>query len=251
MVKGLVTNQSLTDIADAIRNKRGVSTQYKPSQMASVVMELPTYRLGKYISNKTDFSHFFAGNSLSTVAPTVDTSKGTNFSYFFNDCTVLGQYQSDPQVPLYDTSKGTNFSYMFCNCKQLKTVPLYNTSKGTSFSNMFNGCIRLTSAPAIDTSLGTSFSSMFNGCTALVNIPQIDMSSVTSASTHQNIVKDCPNLSNESLNNILAALDSRPTPSSATYRKLSYAGISETQAQVCTTLSNWASLEAKGWVTGY
>lgn len=40
--KALVTQQFLTDIANAIRQKRGVSTRYQPSQMPDAIRAITT-----------------------------------------------------------------------------------------------------------------------------------------------------------------------------------------------------------------
>lgn len=43
MSKVLVTESTLTDIANAIRSKLGVQTQYRPGQMAAAILSIPTY----------------------------------------------------------------------------------------------------------------------------------------------------------------------------------------------------------------
>lgn len=43
MTKVLLTESYLDDIADAIREKRGVLTEYKPSQMAGAIMDIDTH----------------------------------------------------------------------------------------------------------------------------------------------------------------------------------------------------------------
>ena len=61
--------------------------------------------------------------------------------------------------------------------------------------------------------------------------------------------KDCPNLTDESLNNIMAMfLNSGVVASNKTLKN---SGLTQAQATKCQSLSNWASLEANGWTTGY
>lgn len=50
MAKGLVDEQYLTAIADAIRTKNGTETQYKPSEMASAISSIPTKARPDYVS---------------------------------------------------------------------------------------------------------------------------------------------------------------------------------------------------------
>lgn len=42
MRKGLITESTLTDIADAIRQKNGEDTTYKPRDMALAIIQLPS-----------------------------------------------------------------------------------------------------------------------------------------------------------------------------------------------------------------
>lgn len=50
MAKGLVDEQYLTAIADAIRTKNGTETQYKPSEMATAITNLSTKARPNYVS---------------------------------------------------------------------------------------------------------------------------------------------------------------------------------------------------------
>ena len=86
-------------------------------------------------------------------------------------------------------------------------------------------------------------------CTLLEDIPLLDISKVivlTSA------FSNCPNLTDESLNNILEMLTNASAYiEQGTNMTLNWVGLSSTQAEKCTTLSNWAACEAAGWTTGY
>ena len=83
-------------------------------------------------------------------------------------------------IPLLDTSKVTNMSNMFYNCSSLKTFPSLDTSKVTSMSSMFNSCSSLTTIPSLDTSNVTSMLNMFRHCSSLTTIPSLNISSVAS-----------------------------------------------------------------------
>lgn len=53
MSKVLITEEYLLDIADAIREKLGVMTEYKPSEMAAAIESIPTGSGGTYhLDNK-------------------------------------------------------------------------------------------------------------------------------------------------------------------------------------------------------
>ena len=202
------------DIGEAIREKNGTETQYKPSEMAdavraiesggggaddaweqaeyafsngftkynsyfadnNVITEVPAGLL-RHTSSATKFSSMFSGCNELTSAPQFDTSSGTNFNYMFNTCYKL------TSIPQLNTSSGTSFAMMFGSCKKLTTIPQLDTSSGTDFSSMFSGCTELTEVPQLDTSSGTAFNSMFSSCAKLTTIPQLDTSSGTAFSS--------------------------------------------------------------------
>jgi surface protein len=92
---------------------------------------------------------------------------------------------------------------------------------------------------------------MFAGCTNLVdlNIDNFNLSNISGGSYQAKAFSNCPNLSNNSLNSILKALTALPNWNQG--KTLKDMGLTETQANVCVTLSNWAALANKGWITGY
>ena len=61
MSKALITEQYLTDIADAIRGKLGVQTQYKPSEMADAIESISgggggaNVSTGTFVSSDTQY----------------------------------------------------------------------------------------------------------------------------------------------------------------------------------------------------
>ena len=61
---------------------------------------------------------------------------------------------------------------------------------------------------------------------------------------------DCDSLLDERLNSILKML-STVNVLSTFNRKLKTIGLTQLQAEKCTTLSNWNLAEAAGWTTGY
>ena len=173
--------------------------------------------------------------------PLLDTSQVTDMYIMFVSCTNL------QSIPLLDTSKVTNMRGMFNGCTNLTTISLLNTSQVTHTGNMFSNCTSLTNIPLLDTSNVTTMYSMFSDCTNLQSVPLLDTSNVT---TMNGMFSNCENLSNESLNNILQMCINaiKVTTSNKT---LKFIGLSETQAQTCTTLSNYSAFTAAGWTTGY
>ena len=64
-----------------------------------------------------------------------------------------------------------------------------------------------------------------------------------------NMFKYCPNLSNESLNNILAMCTNAIKITSN--KTLKYIGLTNEQAATCQGLSNYNTFISAGWTTGY
>lgn len=195
------------------------------------------------LSNVTTLSGMFSECSNLTTVPTLPTSQMTSFQKMFYNCIGL------TEMPDFNTSSSTSFTSMFTGCINLVTTRTYDTSKGTGFSNMFQNCKKITSLPAMDTSNAQYMSKICSGCTLLQNVPILNMSNVTSEYSSISMFENCPNLTNESLNNIMASLLTSRISSTKTLRYV--AGLSQTQATTCTTLSNWAALSAAGWTTGY
>lgn len=184
-------------------------------------------------------------NAPKIVLP--DMSSCYNFQYAFGlinpNCVIQGEI---------DLSKasGTNLSGIFNNYA-LSTLPtIKNNSLGnaTSLTNAFSYS-SIINIPELITTKITNMRLMCNNCINLVTVPLLDTSSVTNL---EKAFYECPNLSDTSLNNIMQmCINAVKYSSSATYRRLSYIGLSEEQAQKCMTLSNYSAFIEAGWTTGY
>ena len=170
MAKGLVTDTYLTDIANAIRAKNGTSTQYKPSEMAAAITNLPTGGGADFEITNTSYL-FYTNARLDVINELLALCKNvTNMSNMFSGCNAL----TTLDLSSFDTSNVTNMSNMFYNCNALTTLDLssFDTSNATSMSYMFYGCRKLTTLDlsSFDTSNVTSMSNMFYGCSALTTL---------------------------------------------------------------------------------
>lgn len=222
-ITGLTGDETFTELVPEVLNI--------PSGGGSV--ELPT-NINLRFTNSTTSDFSFLEN--------IDTSNLSSASYMFDACTGL------TEMPTLDTSNVTEMIGTFRGCTNLTTTKLYNTSKVTIFWRMHYNCSKMTTLPQYDTSSITSVQEMCSGCSLLENVPIFDLSGITNAYSAQNWFQNCPNLTNESLNNIMASLLTLNISSNKT---LSMFGISRTQATTCTTLSNWSALQSAGWTTGY
>ena len=177
--------------------------------------------------------------------PLLDTSQVTSMRNMFNKCSNL------TTIPLLNTSNATTMYGMFDYCSNLTTIPLLDTSSVTNMAYMLRQCSSLTEIPQFNTSKVTVMLEMLSYCSNLTTIPQLNLSSITSSTAMRDTFKKCPKLSNESLNNILASLLTATSLNIANAKTLEHIGLSEEQATICITLSNWAACEAAGWTTGY
>lgn len=142
--------------------------------------------------------------------------------------------------------KLTNLRACFTGMTALESVTNLDTSDTISMNYTFENCSNLLSIPQIDTAKVTDFRGCFYNCSSLVDFPIITMDLSTATNCNQ-MFFGCTSLSNESLNNIMASLLIRPVRN-GTLKNL---GLTQTQAETCTTLSNWSALNAAGWSTGY
>ena len=152
------------------------------------------------------------------------------------------------EAPFFDTSNVTSMNSMFYNCTNLTKVPKYNTSKVISMGQMFMGCSNLVDFPELDTTNITGMPNICMYCSKLKNFPVLNVPKVTSL---LNILSGCDSLTDESLNNILQMCIGAVKITNSNYKRLSRLGLSEEQAQRCTTLSNYQAFLDAGWKTGY
>ena len=174
----------------------------------------------------------FKGTSIDFF--NVDTSAITNTSYMFKDCTNLNN------ITLFDTSNVTNMENMFENCELLANVPFFDTSKVNKTNYMFQGCSSLTSIPAFNISEVTDMRYMFFRCTLLTTLPILNTSNVTLIG---DAFKGCPNLSNDSINNILQMCINATKVS---YKKLNNS-VDNYVLEIVPSLSNYQAFLDAGW----
>jgi hypothetical protein len=187
-------------------------------------------------------STFYKCSSLETI-PLIDTSNVTSMNCTFHVCESL------KSCPLINTSNVTDFSSIFGYCKSLKELPLLDTSNATRLNSMVTGCTSITEIPQYNTSKVTQMQNTFSGCTSLVTIPVLDTSALSGQYGWYDTFKDCPNLSNTTLNNVLKmCINAKSYTGTKTLANL---GITSDQANICKTLSNYSAFINAGWTTGY
>lgn len=149
------------------------------------------------------------------------------------------------KISLLNTSNVTNMSEMVSTCKSLREINLFDTSNVTNMNNMMRET-KIKTIPQFDTSKNTSFGTFVYGCSELENFPILDTSNVTYMSS---MVKNCPKLTDESLNNIMQMCINAVKFTGT--KTMVYVGLSQEQATICQGLSNYQAFLDAGWTTGY
>ena len=177
----------LTDVADAIREKKGTTDTILASNFDTEIASIEGgVDINEYLSDtitKGNASSPGWSNTIKKMRSPL-TVEGTSAEYMFYHCPVN-------ELPQLDTSNVTNMSHMFTICANLTTIPQINTSNVTNMDYMFSGCANLTTTSQLDTSNVTDMRYMFNSCTNLTTIPQINTSNVTNMSL---MFASCANL---------------------------------------------------------
>jgi surface protein len=199
MAKNNNLNDFLTDIANAIRTKKGTSDPINAQDFASEILTIT----GGGSTNSKWTGHADA-EGLRAIGWTDEDiayyqANGVNWNeeddqyhlvsddnkllYGVLTASNISSYKDRiVYLPKIDTSGVTNMSNMFDNCRSLTTIPLLDTSGVTNMNYMFYNCYSLTTIPLLDTSGVTSMGSMFYNCYSLTTIPLLDTSGPTSMS---------------------------------------------------------------------
>lgn len=190
----------------------------------------------KNIENTTFTSHPLS--AYIKKVPSVDTSKTTNFSYFFH------QFNSITEIPFIDTSNGTNFNSMFANCKSLLRIPELNTHNMKTSEYMFQNCKELIYMPQLDTSNANIINAMFSECGKLTTIPLLNASKMTSINS---AFYYCSNLTNfGGLENIGEAYSTTQSANYVYYQvDLSYSS-RLTRESLLNVINNLYDIKTKG-----
>lgn len=176
-------NAVFTDIANAIRGKKGTTEQFQPINMADEIANLPSGGGGslKTLLDATKSCYYlfygYKGTSVEGLISYSDTSSVTNMNNMFNYCSSL------TTITQLDTSKVTDMYQMFYQCSKLTAIPQLNTSSVINMRMMFYGCSSLTTIPKLNTSSVQNMQQMFTSCDKLTTIPQLDTSEVRDMSS--------------------------------------------------------------------
>ena len=190
-------NAVFTDIANAIRDKKGSVNTIKPINMADEILTIET------------------GGGKSTIYKLLE-ARGTDWSnafYVYSSNKNIFYYMTElSESDLPPSNNVINMPRMFYNCVNLTSIPLIDTSSCTSTNNMFYYCKLLTSIPALNTSSCTSMSQMFYYCYIL---EKIDITKLVSGTNYNNyFASNCYSLKTL----IIRTMDTIPTLNSNAFQ---------------------------------
>lgn len=157
MANVVVNDTNLTNIADAIREKNGLTDTYKPSEMAAAILAIEAGG-GEGIPEEAfsitgDCQYKFAYNGwnwfVEDYGNRVTTKNIINLDHAFSDSNKL---TSIPFELNCSATANLDLSYLFQNCSKLEAIPKINNCKPDNLSYMFSGCTSIERFPEdIDT----------------------------------------------------------------------------------------------------
>lgn len=199
--------------------------------------------------------NLFHGDTLGTNNITVIDFSKIEFPNIITHATFkgLGGLEQIIGLKKINTTKIKNMESMFLACGALKKLDLsgFETSNVTNMGSMFSNCggLKTLDLNNFDTSNVTNMNYMFNWCNSLETL-DVSAFNIGKVSNMSSMFSTCSRLSDESLNSILKML-STVNALYLSSRTLKYLGLTQLQAEKCTTLSNWSLAEEAGWTTGY
>ena len=230
----------LTDVADAIREKKGTTDTIPASDFDTEIASIESgVDINEYFSDTITTGNSSLGGWAETIIKLRSplTIEGTNATYMFNRCPLN-------ELPQIDTSSVTNMGNMFERCTNLTTIPQIDTSNIVNMSYMFNSCTHLTTIPPLNTSNVTNMTYMFLACSNLTTIPQLNGEKLTAV---VNAFNGCKSL--ENFNGIINLGQAYLTTQSANYSnyKLILSDSTKlTEQSIINILNNLYDIATKG-----
>ena len=175
-----INDEYLVAIGDAIREKNGTTTQYKPSEMGAAIRTLSTGGGGidvedLKLTGDIDYM-FYQGNwdwFLNKYGSQITTENIDSAQYCFEGSTVETiPFEINCFTPPY--TLGAMVARMFYKCVNLKEAPVINNLIPSGMSYMFNGCSKLKTVNNINipdgSKLTMGIANLFYNCNSLRSV---------------------------------------------------------------------------------
>lgn len=206
MAKNNNLSDFLSDIADAIREKKGSSEPINAQDFSSEIASIETGGSGTRYTGHADVEGlraigwtdediaYYQENGVNWNEEEDEYHKVTDGNKALYGVLTVNNIQTYKDrivyLPKIDIST-TLMRNMFASCKALVAIPLLNTKNVTTMAGLFSGCNSLVCVSPLDTSSVTDMNTMFNACYSLVSIPQLNTSEVKNAAS---MFADCRSL---------------------------------------------------------
>ena len=163
----------LTDVADAIREKKGTTDKINPQDFSSEIASIQ--------SGNRDWSEIGYDAEPTFIEEGFAYAKEIKDNWNPNVSSIKNKFRNDTKIvyfPLVGTSNIQDFSNAFY-MSTLEYIPQLNYGKATNLSNYLYYCGKLREVSLKGTSNVTSYNTTFNSCTQLKIIYEMDFFSVT------------------------------------------------------------------------
>lgn len=184
----------LVDLADTIREKKGISGPINPQDFASEIASIESGG-GNGWTGHADAEGLRAigwdDEDISYYQENgVDWNEEDDHLHLIGDDNkaLYGVLTADNistykdrivYLPKIDTSALTSMSYKFSNCQKMVALPFIDTSNVTNMTGVFNACYSLVIIPPIDFGKAKTMDYAFWQCISLRRVPTIDTPLVT------------------------------------------------------------------------
>ena len=186
-----------SDIADAIREKNGETTTYKPAEMPAAIIAIEGGGGGGDLPEEAltvtgGCNYRFANDGwnwfIKEYGDKIKTENITDMTNMFSGCLTLEEIPFDFNFKITNSVPAMN---VFQNCKKLKVIGKFVNFKPASFQSVFNSCYVLRYLPEFEncdfSTLNNSTSggahSGFYYCYSLREIPTSLLKQIKNKST--------------------------------------------------------------------
>lgn len=190
----------LTDVADAIREKKGSNEPINAQSFADEIKNLPSGSAPRWTGHADveglkaigwddDDIAYYQKHGVNWNEEDDEYHKVSDDNKALYGVLTANNIQTYRDrvvyLPKIDTSAITNFTSMFNRCVNMVAIPMIDTSNAQSFMELFNRCYSLSCVPILDASKVTNATDMFYNCYALQYVPEIYMQQVVATRLFQ------------------------------------------------------------------
>ena len=199
MANVIINDTNLTNIANAIREKNGLTDTYKPSEMAAAILAIQgggtTEVEPIVLTGNCDYAcaGVLAGAYINMFGNSISTESIVNAARMFNNNTNI---ETIPFEINMDNTTYQDMGYMFYQCTNLQSLPKINNAYPSSIRQMFYNCEYIIEIPEdyfdgwnwdrLHTYTNSYMSSVFFGMDRLRKIPVNLLNNFWNKSTSSN-----------------------------------------------------------------